>query len=546
VYKLMIVDDEYLIRKSLMESIDWAGLGIEAGEASNGDNALKKIEEGNPDILITDIRMPILNGLELIRELQSSRSHIKVIIISGYDDFGYAQEAIQLGALGYILKPIENSDVIKMVKKAIASIEEERRKNDKIEVLEQQLIRSMPVLVDKFLNDLVRDNSYSLEEIREKLSFFKIDLPEDAYTVLMIIEIDNYGEYAGKVSEKECQFRKLLLTNRISNAVSGLSKSILFKCQDNQFVLILSMSCGREAAGKPAKAVKNASISIAQRIQSLIAEELESDISIGISRPKSSILQLPGAFEEARTAVRNKLFTGYRSLIHIDDVEDAKHVSYPLLLEREKELTVYIETCDKENIGKKLAEIYALLKNGGIGNTETARMFSLKLALSVKQLALENSGSTEEFMSSLNELYREVTACETLSGMMEKLEGVICGVADYLDQKRQSKHHKMMEKARSFINMNYDRDISLEEAAEYIDISPGYFSQLFRQYTGESFLQYLTNYRLEIAKTLLNRQDLRVYEVAGRVGFNDVKYFDKVFRKVVGVTPSEYKKTAGL
>ncbi|MHB8063221.1 MAG: helix-turn-helix transcriptional regulator, partial [Ruminiclostridium sp.] len=246
---------------------------------------------------------------------------------------------------------------------------------------------------------------------------------------------------------------------------------------------------------------------------------------------------------EAQIAVRNKLFTGYKSVIHIEDIQDSKHISYYLILERKKELIECIETCDIETINRKLTELYSILKNDGIGNIDTAKVFSLELALSIKQFALEKSESAEEFVMSLNEFYKEVIACETLTDMMNRIGIMIYNIVDYLNLKRQSRHHKMIEKARIFINTNYRRDISIEEVAEYINISQSYFSQLFKQYIGENFLQYLTNYRLEAAKKLLIQQDLKVYEVACKVGFNDVKYFDKVFRKIVGVTPSEYKDT---
>ncbi|MHB8062527.1 MAG: response regulator, partial [Ruminiclostridium sp.] len=274
-YKLLIVDDEYLIRKSLTECIDWLSFGIEVMEANSGEKALKKIKEENLDILITDIRMPVLSGLELIKTLQRSGLHIKVIIISGYDDFGYAQEAIQLGAIGYILKPIDNSDVIEMVNKAITLIEAEKSKNKRIEELEQQLVQSMPVFRDKFLNDLIRGKNYPIEDLKEKLSFFKIELQEDKYITVMIIEIDNYLEYLNELSERERQFKKLILSNKINELLKG----ILFECQDNQFVLIFQNDAVYENKESIEKDLKSISVYIAQRIQSVIGEELKFDIS---------------------------------------------------------------------------------------------------------------------------------------------------------------------------------------------------------------------------------------------------------------------------
>lgn len=375
-FKLFIVDDERLIRESLKVSIDWKNLGIELlGEASNGKAALEKFASDVPDILLTDIRMPILDGLELTKEIRENGWNIKVIIISGYDDFNYAQEAVELGAIGYILKPIENSEIIRMVGKAKTVLTDEKAREQKMICLEQQAVQSKSLLRQQYL----------FEEFKSK----------------------NY-------------------------------------------------------------------------------------------------------------------FTSFAS---------------------EREIISFIEAGDLSETRRGLDEFYKTVKEKAMGNMSLARTFSLGFVIRIQQYISEISDRNDEAAAcNISDLFAQIESCETLEEMKAQVESLIEKVIAHLNKKRENKYQIIIDRAKGYIHANYYKDLSLDEVAAYVGISANYLSQLFKQFTPLNFLQYLTGYRIETAKELLKNRELKICDIASRVGYSDPKYFDKIFKKNVDVTPSEYRE----
>jgi two-component system response regulator YesN len=382
-YKLVIADDERLLRKSLIASIDWDAMGIEVVEAENGRQALDLIRAEVPHILLTDVRMPAMTGLELIQALRREQLDLKTIIISGYDEFAYAQQAIRLGAIGYILKPIDNQDIVNMVNKSVEMIEEERERVGRVEALERKLKDSLPSLREKFLGDLARGDLHPLENLAEKLRMFGLESYENSALEVFVVEIDQYRELRQSHTPRSLLSKKLTLKQALERETAGVA----FEHQDNQIVLV----CPMAEVEAEAQAMR-----VAQQIQAE-AERATPGIavSIGVSLPIRSPLELAGAFEQAQTAVRNKLFAGYRSIIPASELAPRKRINYSALVKHKMELLRLIEACDQAGVDETIAGIGSLLQGGEMEDTEAVKAFLLEMIVSAKQIAPEGPDSSD-------------------------------------------------------------------------------------------------------------------------------------------------------
>lgn len=533
--KVFIVEDEVIIREGLKQKIPWEAEGFcFAGEASDGELAYPLIKKAKPDILITDIRMPFMNGLELARLVKKELPHIKILFLSGYDEFDYAKEAIRIGAADYLLKPITSEKLLEVIRRVAETIKQERKQKDLLEQYRQEHQEQVELARGRLLHRILENEISSREAIEQgRLTGIDFAAPYFMAILFKIMQSDKYSDADTKRLEAYEKLREKL-------AEKGV---LIFEKEENTWLFILK--------GDSREALLDESRILRCGIESVMERYHELQYFGGIGSCVNRISDLGQSYFGASKAFAARFFTRLNQFISCDAVEPLEFVYKD---------EVDMEAIDFVKLSRKEMEIF--LKDGttseidgflkdyfeSIGeNNYNSIMLRQYLMMDLYFWAV---GFLKELGSDAGELPPE---CQTVNGIPQYVQ-TIEGVRDYLnmlltavmeirDNCAQKKSTIRMERAKEYIDANYkDVDISLNTVANYVHMSPCYFSSTYSQETGQTFIEYLTEVRMRRAKELLRCTNLRSSEVAAESGYQDSHYFSFLFKKTQGCTPSEYRK----
>ena len=534
--KLLIVDDEHWIREGLKLTIDWKRYGIQvAGEAENGAKALLMIEENAPDIVISDIKMPTMDGLALMEELRKRGIRAKVIFISGFSDFAYAQQAVKLGAFDYLLKPIEEPALLDIVERCVLEIAREREETLRLEQMSGCIRESLPLARERYL-EMCLTQPRPRDELAAKWQALAIRLPPERLLVLTAV-VHQWGERG--VGESGCALMRYALGNMAEEVLgeAGL-RSVSCPMNDNEFIdLAVIVSPPEDEDGNGA--VREA----AERLIGEAAALLGIRITVGLSgrRPQPQLAEL---FAEAIAGTVEYVNGGMEKVYTASSGPPAKTRAAA----RPKE--------SEEAMANRLLHAFMLSDEGRLGD--------LLDELGAQFLAMRERASALEVRRAMNGLARTVLSrweelcaakdvgtqlsipCQRRSALFRStigewknafLAAFVRGSASAapLSQKR------TIETALAYIHEHYQLGISLCDIAETMHLNPSYFSRLFHEEVGETLSRYLIRIRMAKAKELLRGTPLKIYEIAEKVGYNDFRHFVKTFKEWEGVTPAQYR-----
>jgi two-component system response regulator YesN len=417
-YSMLIVDDEYLVRVGIRETIEWKDHSIEIiGDADNGRTGLELAIKYNPDIIITDVRMPDLDGLEFLKATKAANLNSVVIILSGYEEFDYVRTALRSGAFAYLLKPIDNNELLETVLDSIKEIKKSRSKLQHYSRLERELSS----VKQHFVKDLIDGRISDIDKIREKLELYNISISENQNYALCI-NVNCSDELTKSLSKDKLLFLKNSMAEIISNFLNSNNfKAVFTNLSELQWMVIISASEEKN----PLKVIKCSIKDSLEEFEQVTGQT----VTVGISNVCNDLINLHYACIEARKAVGLNMFTDMNRILSSDTSES--------------------------NISSR----------------------------------------------KINEAIKYITA-------------------------------------------NYNKDISVESAANALYISSSYLMHLFKDNLGKTFNECLTEIRINAAKELLSNPKYKVYEVCDKVGYNDIKYFSQIFKRSTGMTPSEFSKNS--
>jgi two-component system response regulator YesN len=521
-YKIFLVEDETFTRRGIRNNVDWKSAGFEfCGEAADGEMALPLIEASQPDVIITDIKMPFLDGLQLSKIIREHMPWVKIIILSGHDEFEYAQSAIKLGAIEYLLKPVDAADVQQALKKVAVSLDKEREELEKLKKLREDATVNLSLIRERFLLRLVMGGISSAEAVEESHKL-GLDIVAKCYAIL-VLYIDlrecaqpfNYDEYQ--------RFEQV-----VSDAIGSTPDILLTKKDPEELVLVVK--------GDSPDELQQEGEFIAELINKEVNEKITCDLTIERGSIQHRIGDIHYSFAEALAKVK----VAKQARVSPGPDERIDHIEL-MKLERAKirEFLLFgdAQDCDAffddhlQAVGEAASHSY-LIKH----------YLFVDIILAVAQFVSDLGGDVDRVVPEIHSIDDLLHDVETYDQIREIISGILSSAISLRDSHAQSERTVIIQRAKAYIDNNFTNpELSLSEVAAEANFSPSHFSSVFHQEIGETFRDYLGRSRIEQAKELLRTTNLKCFEIAYQSGFGDPRYFGQVFRRKVGVSPQEFR-----
>jgi len=528
VFGLLIVEDEEAIKRKLMSNVAWEDYGFAPVlGASNGVEALELLERNAIDLMVTDIQMPVMNGIELIKEVKKRNYPMKIIVISGFAEFEYARESIKLAVSEYLLKPFATKRLLEVALRLQAELKKERAKELELAALRAQLNKNLPVLREKFLTDLLHGKGVTAD-FQARLAFLQLAAYERRPFQVVVMELH---DPAGQTVQEE---DKYLLDLQFYEYVEGVFKASSYPClllnyYQHQIVVI---------AFDPDQ---NFPLRLEEYLEK-IRSYFNKDLTFGVSNCYRKLADLSVAYKEACVALQYSYVYGLNRVFAVRDLNldhPNYHKSFFQLYHNQifdhLRIGAYNEALDA------LERFFAELRTSGL-SPETIRILAANLLLLTCATLNELGYDLSAFFPDGDPPLRLINQSQSLDQLEEFFKDLYARINQVTIEKRDSANRLRVDEIRRYLEENYAAEISLSALAEKYKISPGYLSLLFAEHTGKKFTDYLTECRIAKAKELLKHTDLRIYEVASAVGYNDPYYFSNCFKKLTNQTPSEYRE----
>lgn len=531
-YTILLVDDEPEIREGIIQKIDWKKYGFEIiGSAENGRDALELAELKQPDVLMTDVMMPFMDGLHLGEELLRKIPSLKLIFFSGADDFEYVQKALQLKAMEYVLKPVDAVELSETLIKLKDILDKEYEEKRNVETLRQHYIDSIPVLREQFLTGLL-DGRIDHEQLEKKCGIGQIDLDAKSYTVgLLWIEPNqdevikhffrNHDEALVPTTLKQMADEILPKYGKVVSCYYGDMVGVVANFYEDRdiyrFVEGMNQVCKRM-----------------KRVYGL-------NVTAGIGTSCQSAMELRYAKKEAQTALSYRVSLGSSQAIYLGDVEPEKNAFLQFQGHDETELIAAIKLGNDEEIAAKVMSIYERLKRNML-TVEHLNVYIIEVKLSFMKL-LQYYDMQPEFLFESPDVFHDTEQITSMEEFRNWILDKSIKMSNLIKESRVSSQSAITTKAKAYVDEYYANDeLSVDFLSQILHVSPSYFSSLFKKETGISFITYLTNVRMEKAVHLLDTTDDKSYIIAEKVGYPEANYFSYVFKKHFGISPQRYRK----
>jgi len=517
-YRVFFVEDEVVIREGMRDRVDWAAHGFQyCGDAPDGEMALPLLQALKPDLLITDIRMPFMDGLQLSQVVRERFPGTKIIILSGHDEFEYAQQAIKIGVFEYLLKPVSRKDLQEALSRARSALEQEEQERLALQRLEEQVELNRSALRDRLLLRLVTGAATSAETM-VKSALLDLDLVARCYLVVAI-KLEPADDLA--------QFGYLEYQNiqqSIAELVGNNPDVFLLRKDMDELVLVLK-------GNSPENVLEERSLIVDRARQAIKHRRCE--MIVGTGTPENRLSEISRSFTAATQ--------------NMHDVVDWRFGA--LGFEKENLLRVSrspIEDCLRVGTAEDIdAAFDAFVRPLGERPLQSAviRGFVFTdIVLAAARFVDELGSDPAEVIPELQELAAGAFDIQSTQQLRGKVHTALLGALSFRDSRMLDRYAEVLHQAQEYINRHYmSADLSLSSVATHVNLSACHFSAIFSQETGRTFKSYVTETRIRKAQELIRTTAMKASEIGYQVGYNDPHYFSHVFRKVTGLTPTEFR-----
>ena len=530
-YRVLLADDEEEIRTGISRKIDWASLGFRlVGEAGNGEEALELADQLRPDVVLTDIKMPFLDGLELCRRLRISLPGARLVVFSGFDDFEYARQAVSMGVSEYILKPINAPELIQVLNKLREQLDRQRLERRDMETLRRRYEESLPVLRELFYTRLL-SGQLRPHQVQDRAARYEIDLPQGLWTAALA-HVDGLGD--------EGERDELLLLS----VQSFLEKHFALEGCSARAVLYGDMAAllvhlDREERLYPL-------LEELERLSRLSQSYLGLRLTTGVGVPCQGPEELNRSAQGARSALDYRVLAAGGRVIYIGDLEPQSTAAPSFEEEDQRELSAAVKLGTPEQVGEVVRGLMERLSCAGL-SLSRCDLFLLEVVTCLVRLTRSGGVEVEEVFG---ERFTGAVSVSDFSSLEElgRWLGERCRkLHELLGRRRSDSAWQMVERAKDYISGHYtDEQLSVEALCSHIHLSPTYFSTLFKREVGMSFTAYVTQVRMEEAARLLRETDEKTYRIAEATGYGDPNYFSYVFKRHFGLSPSKFRASLFL
>lgn len=541
-YKLMITEDEEFIRKGIVRSIPWAELGFQVVyEARNGKDAIDHMEEAAPHVVLTDVRMPVMDGLELSRRVRTEYPQVEIVILSGFSDFAYAQEAIRFNVFEYLLKPTDKDKFINCFTRLRKKLDNRMAEQSSLYVMQNKMNEGLEKLREDFILDLLTGEKDPFVPLDERVEYLELDLEAEQYTVA-IVSVAN----AQQVWQ---QWNKGLMLyayrNIVGEVLSETGKSVAVINDMHEIILLLCFDRSKKAYLSVQKCVED----VVSHLKNTIYKNEAVNISAGIGLSYPDLAQVERSYQQARKALEKEFFEPsaiiYRFQEGVEyDFERKWIKNYPEEASRLVDCVVAGSTVQVERLVNDMFDRFlvqeisaALIKNY---SCTLLLLLRSKLGDLVDKVAPTLADSSAE---------AGIHACTAEDSLRRNVAALLTGISrevGHLEEGEFTYRQRLVDQIKAYIHSHYNTPLSIADICEKMHISQSYLSNIFKAQTGQTCMEYVKQTRIQKSRELLKTTNLRVYEIAEEVGYSDYKYFVSQFKKLVGVSPSEYRDSKSL
>lgn len=532
-YRIILADDEEEVRKSIIKKIDWQAAGFEVvGDAENGREALEKIEALEPDVVMTDIRMPYMDGLELIERIRRKYPSMKVLIFSGFDDFEYAKQAIKLNVTEYILKPVNVEELTRILKRVKANLDEEIEQRRNVNRLRESYQHSLPILRELFLNDLAR-GSIPPEQAELRLKEYGVDILNARKWLAAVVNVEPEEQTAERVLSLHQELIPISVRQLMEDHLRPFCRFALFNSTAG---LTLVAAVDQE----------NTQTGLIDQLEDICKEcrkILEVTVTIGVGHSCTDLGHLRASYQSAVEALGYKAIVGAGKTIYINDVEPVGRGRLQMDAKDEAELAAAVKFGPREKIASTVHSLVSRMEDARV-HLRQYQMFMLSITNCLLQIIQQYDLDPGD-PSSMEEHYQEILSSAPRREEFEEwITRTACQIHEKMNRERDNTTRKVILEAKQYIQENYQNpDLSVEMICRKLHMSPAYFSTVFKRETGQTYIGYLTDVRLAKAVELLGETDDKTYVIAQKVGYQEQNYFSYVFKKRFGVSPTKYRST---
>ena len=541
--KIFLAEDEVIVRETIKRMIPWEELGFElVGEAADGEMALPLLIRQKPNLLITDIKMPFMDGLTLAKLAKKELPELKIVILSGYDDFNYAKQAISIGVEEYLLKPITKNALIERLSEIRSRYEHEKTQKEYYEKFQREMQVYEKNSNRDFFEALVC-GSMDMMEVYKKAEKLGLDIVAEAYNIL-IFTMNSEEDFSGQkegYSEWEAESLEML-----EDFFSDNTSAMLFRCNIFSYGVLIK--------GQKETIDENTRSCIDEIKKILDRKEQKRQWFVAVGESVERLSQLQKSYHSASRAFSQRYLYG-ENILYYDEMELMEHRSG----QADTNDNAYLKNVDVNALNPAILQKF--LSNGLQEETENfvkdyfyaigqepmeSLVFRNYVILNVRFSVLsflKSLGCDTEEMEPENTEEILAESGKNIESAITYAKKMISQAITIRDQNSGNKNRSILKTAVDFIDEHYmDEDISLNTAANVANVSSNHFSALFSQNMGQTFIEYLTTLRMNKAKELLRCTGMRSSEIAGEVGYKDAHYFSYLFKKTQGMTPSEYRK----
>ncbi|MGO5014570.1 response regulator [Niallia sp. Sow4_A1] len=538
-FNLLVVEDEDMIRHKIINNTDWLSHGFQqVFEAENGSEAVEILAKSQIDILITDIKMPIMDGIQLTKHVKEFYPQVKVIIISGHADFDFARKSITLKVCEYMLKPFQSKNLLKLVLSVKKELVRDKGEQENVEEMRKQLRENRRSLREKLIQNLL--TNCFVGNLENDLKYVEMDHLKNTPFFVAVINLEQFQECKSAKEEEEKYLYNLSIYKRLSHMMDTewaltakddrIEKGYILNYKIDQIVLIIFQDI----------------LHVSRQLEKVISNEGKEKgffLTIGIGNGYNQLLDLHLSYEEACSAAALSRIHGPGGVYFFYDVS-MDHAHYSKQLQKIVDHKIYsdLKSGDFEEVKKDVAELLAELKNSGIPYEAVSTAINNILLMSCKTINELGYDVNEIFGEAGLSFYFKRDNNFTYKELENRLYSFYSTIHTFIESKRGNRTERLIVEMKHYMNENYADNISLTSLSREFNISPSYLSILFREITSEHFSDYLTNLRIQKGKELLKNTDLRIKEIASQIGYRDAYYFSSVFKKVTGVNPTQYRE----